>query len=218
MTTADKDRWFKRVRREYLRGELTEKIAGPNPILLFARWYEDALKAKLPEPNAMVLSTVDASGQPQSRIVLLKDYSHEGLCFFTNYKSAKAMQMESNPRVSLLFYWAKLERQIKIVGSVSKVSREISQAYARTRPRGAQLSAHCSPQSQVIRERSYLEERRLRLEKKFRGKEIPCPEWWGGYRVSPMAFEFWQGREDKLHDRLFFTKKGEGWKRVRLAP
>lgn len=195
---------------------LTEKEADKNPFKQFDVWFKDT--AQQPLPNAMVLSTVH-KGVPSARTVLLKDFDNRGFTFFTNYGSRKARELQENPNASLLFHWPLLERQVRIVGKVMKVSRAESAAYFKTRPRESQLGAWASDQSSAIKSRTELEEKMAVLKKKYESKPIPLPPHWGGYRVVPTEFEFWQGREGRLHDRLVYTKNKKGkWTLVRLAP
>lgn len=208
------------MRRNYDAGELTEQQAGDDPIALFRRWFEDAKDANAGEwyeANAMTLATVDESGAPDARIVLLKSIEDQGVMFYTNYTSAKAKQIERQPTVALVFHWAWLERQVRIVGKASKVDRQTSEAYFATRPRGSQLGAWVSEQSEPTT-REELAERLAELEKQFDGQDVPCPPQWGGYFVEARRIEFWQGRPNRLHDRLVYEKGEDGWARVRLSP
>lgn len=206
------------LRREYTQNGLSEDNALPDPIAQFRLWFEQALAGQLVEPNAMTLSTVDANGDPNARTVLLKAYDERGFVFFTNYESAKAKEIEANPRVSLLFPWLALERQVKIRGVVEKVSTKESLKYFLSRPRGSQLGAWVSAQSNVISGRKVLEMKLAEMKRKFGDGEIPLPDFWGGLRVKPERLEFWQGRPSRLHDRLEYTRDGEDWKIERLAP
>ena len=208
------------LRREYIAAGLRKRDLAPDPVAQFSRWMEQAIAACLPEPNTMTLATIGADGAPVQRVVLLKIYDSKGFVFFTNYDSAKAVQIAANPRVSLHFFWEPLARQVGIRGAVEKVSAEESLAYFHRRPRGSQLGAWASPQSQVIPSREFLESRLTEAEKKFRDGEIPLPSFWGGYRVVPSTFEFWQGGGDRLHDRFSYSRKavGQPWEITRLAP
>jgi pyridoxamine 5'-phosphate oxidase len=207
------------IRRSYHLGNLTKNDLTDHPIDLFTQWWNTALDAAIPEPNAMTLATVNASHQPSARTVLLKGISKDGLEFYTNYHSRKAKDMETFPKVALTFLWKELERQVRIEGSVEKVSRERSAAYFQSRPLGSQFGAWASPQSEIIEDRSVLENEVFRLEEKFKGQDpLPLPDHWGGYRVLPHYFEFWQGRPDRLHDRFCYTKEGEAWVIAQLAP
>ena len=208
------------LRREYTTAGLRKSDLDPNPFAQFSRWMEQAITAALPEPNAMTLATVGGDGAPVQRVVLLKTYDAKGFVFYTNYDSAKAAQIAANPRVSLHFFWEPLARQIAIRGSTEKVSTAESLAYFIRRPRGSQIGAWISPQSQIITSRKFLESKLAEAMEKFRGGEIPLPSFWGGYRVVPESFEFWQGGADRLHDRFFYSRKASGqpWEISRLAP
>jgi pyridoxamine 5'-phosphate oxidase len=191
----------------------------PSPFVQFRRWFADAVEAKLKDPNAMTLATATPDGVPAARVVLLKDIDDRGLVFFTNYESRKGIELAANPHAALCFFWAPLERQVRVEGRVEKVTREESEAYFRTRPRGSQLGAWASHQSTVIPGREPLEARLAEVERRYpEGTEIPCPPWWGGYRVVPRAFEFWIGQPSRLHDRFRYTPAGDGWAVARLAP
>ncbi len=177
------------------------------------------MEVGLVEPNAMVLATVGLDGQPTARAVLLRDMDERGLVFFTNYESRKAQEIAQNPRAVALFLWTPLERQVRVEGTVEKVEAAVADAYFRSRPRAYQLAAWTSPQSRPIPDRSFLENRFRLTEKLFEGKEVPRPPFWGGYRLVPHAVEFWQGRRNRLHDRLLYLKEPNGsWRRLRLAP
>ncbi|HEY8368696.1 MAG TPA: pyridoxamine 5'-phosphate oxidase [Thermodesulfobacteriota bacterium] len=191
----------------------------PNPFVQFRRWFADAVEAKIKDPNAMTLATATPDGAPAARVVLLKEIDDRGLVFFTNYESRKGVELAANPRAALCFFWAPLERQVRVEGRVEKVTREESEAYFRTRPRGSRLGAWASRQSAVIPGREPLEARVAELERQYpEGTEIPCPPWWGGYRVLPDAFEFWIGQPNRLHDRFRYTRSGSGWTVTRLSP
>jgi len=206
------------LRREYASRELTEDAANADAIAQFAAWFDEAVRAELIDVNAMTLATASATGEPSARIVLLKDFSEQGFVFFTNYGSGKGHDLAVNPRASLLFFWAELERQVRITGTVSRVSREESDAYFHSRPYESQLGVWASLQSSVITGRAELEDRFVGLQRQYEGRTIPLPDYWGGYRVTPERLEFWQGRPSRLHDRLRYTRMAEGWSRVRLAP
>lgn len=207
-----------RLRREYTGQPLEEAQAPDEPLALFRNWFEEALRAELTEPNAMVLATVDASGRPSARVVLLKDFNEAGFVFYTNYESRKGKELAQNPWAALVFWWAELMRQVRIEGRVEKVPAEESDAYFQTRPRESQLGAWASPQSQVVPDRATLEQRVAEWARQFNGRKIPRPPHWGGYRVVPEVIEFWQGRSGRLHDRLRYRRTTQGWVRERLAP
>ena len=206
------------MRQDYKVGELLESSAPPEPWELFSSWFEIARKAKILEPNAMILSTVTEDGQPTSRVVLLKDFNHRGLVFFTNYLSQKGKHLKNNPRASILFWWEPLQRQIRIEGEVVKIDVEESDTYFQSRPYGSCLGAWVSKQSQTIADRTVLEKRQIEFEKKFADGNVTRPDYWGGYRLIPRKFEFWQGRSNRLHDRLLYSMKQDTWTLVRLAP
>ncbi|MBI5216957.1 MAG: pyridoxamine 5'-phosphate oxidase [Ignavibacteriae bacterium] len=191
----------------------------PNPIQQFKNWFEEAQTSGIAMPEAMSLATVSIDGKPSSRMVLLKEVNEHGFMFFTNYNSRKGKELEQNPNVALLFYWQPLERQVRIEGTVEKVSAEHSDAYFQTRPRNSQLSAFISAQSEVVSSREELERLYSEAEKKFEGAAVSRPEHWGGYLVKPNRMEFWQGREGRLHDRVECVLQESGeWKIQRLAP
>ncbi len=207
------------LRREYASRALLEADAFDDPLRQFDLWFDEAVKASLLEVNAMTLATSSPSGEPSARIVLLKAVDERGFVFFTNYESAKGRDLNANPRASLLFYWAELERQIRITGAVSRVAHEESAAYFQSRPFESRIGAWASAQSRVIPERAGLEARQAELRETHRGHEVPLPPYWGGYRVAPERIEFWQGRKSRLHDRLLYTRNADAtWSRVRLAP
>lgn len=198
---------------------LDEKVVDRDPIKLFQAWFNDAIAAKLPLPEAMNLATATPEGRPASRVVLLKQVDHNGFVFFTNYHSAKAQQLESNPYAALVFYWPQLDRQVRIEGKVERTSVAESAEYFQTRPRESQIGAWASPQSSVIAGREVLEERARELEEYYRDREIECPDYWGGYRLHPDRIEFWKNRVGRLHDRILYELMSDGeWAIKRLAP
>jgi pyridoxamine 5'-phosphate oxidase len=206
------------LRESYLRGGLSEEEAAADPFDQFQRWLEEAMAAGLREANAMALATAGPRGDPSARMVLLKGFDREGLVFYTNYGSRKAEELEANPRAALLFFWNEFERQVRIQGGVTRVSDAENDAYFQARPRGHQLGAWVSQQSRPASSREALEQRIREAEERFAGREVPRPEFWGGYRVAPEEFEFWQGRSNRLHDRLRYRRAKDGWVRERLQP
>jgi len=206
-------------RSEYTRGALDRAHLKPDPFDQFALWFQQAMDAKIVEPNAMSLATAGADERPLVRTVLLKSYDQRGFVFFTNFESRKARHIAENPNVSLLFPWLALERQVIVSGSAHKISTAESLAYFITRPRGSQLGAWVSAQSSIITTRSLLEQKWEEMKRKFADGEVPLPSFWGGYRVVPHEIEFWQGRPSRLHDRFLYTRQPDGsWNIARLAP
>ena len=196
-----------------------EPDLDPDPLVLFGRWFEEARAEGAFEPNAMALATATGAGEPSVRMVLMKSYDERGLTFFTNYGSRKAAELEANPRAALLFHWPELGRQVRIEGAVERVGRKDSVAYARSRSRASQLSALASPQSRAVPDRAWLERRVAQLAQEHQNGEVPVREDWGGYRLAPAAWEFWQHRPDRLHDRFRFEPAaGGGWTTERLGP
>ena len=206
------------LRREYSQAPLDEKDVDPDPLVQFTRWFEEAIAAELPDANAMALATATPDGHPSVRIVLLKGVDERGLVFFTDYRSRKAIELDENPRVALAFYWHAIERQVRVEGAAEKVSAPESDAYFLSRPVGSRLGAWASPQSTVIPSRQWLDAEYARVAARFAGGEVPRPEHWGGYRILPDMFEFWQGRPNRLHDRLRYRLGPAGWILERLAP
>lgn len=208
-------------RRDYTQRGLDLPDLAPDPYDQFTLWFQQACEAELLEPNALVLSTVSPEGHPYQRTVLLKYFDRDGFVFFTNYGSRKAQHIEQHPQVSLLFPWYALERQLAITGTASKISAAESFKYFTSRPRGSQLGAWVSQQSQIISSRQLLEMQFEKMKQRFLNQDIPLPDFWGGYRVKPSSFEFWQGRPSRLHDRFLYTPAAEmesGWQVVRLSP
>ena len=197
---------------------LSEADAGDDPFALFRRWFDDVLAAKLLDPNAVILATSTPDGKPSARAVLLKGLDDRGFTFFTNYDSRKGHELAGNPHAALCFLWHPLERQVRIEGTVSKVAEFESDEYFAARPTGSRLGAWASPQSHVIPDRDTLARQQAALEAEYAGRDIPRPPHWGGYRVAPHVIEFWQGRPNRLHDRVRFTRTAAGWARDRLAP
>jgi pyridoxamine 5'-phosphate oxidase len=213
MDTAD-------LRREYHLAALNETDVDASPVTQFERWLAEAVKAGVPEPTAMTLATVGEDGRPAARIVLLKGVDAGGLLFFTNYQSRKAMELTAHPHAALLFHWVELERQVRIEGKVSKAPLAQSDAYFASRPRSSRIGAWASPQSKEIPDRAWLQRAFVAAQERFAADpdSIPRPPHWGGYRLLPSAFEFWQGRQSRLHDRIRYRLEDEHWRIERLAP
>ena len=208
------------IRKNYAKQALIEDAVSPNPVAQFKVWLEEAIQAEASEPTAMVLATVSSGGKPSARVVLLKDISDSGFLFFTNYDGRKGRELAQHPFAALTFFWPALERQVRVEGSVVKVTPEISDNYFHSRPRGSQIGAWASPQSSEIENRQVLEEEDRRLTERFRETAvIPRPEHWGGFQLQPEWLEFWQGRPNRLHDRIIYERQQDmNWKIKRLAP
>ncbi len=206
------------LRKEYGEAGLAESDADPDPLAMFRRWFDDARAAHLHEPNAMIVATASPDGQPAARTVLLKGLSDDGFAFYTNTSSAKGRDLAHEARCALLFPWHPLERQVRVVGVAARLTDAEVASYFAGRPRGAQLAAHASPQSQIVASREELTARYAEAEAAYAGGEVPVPPQWGGYRVRPDTFEFWQGRSERMHDRLRYRRTPSGWLLERLAP
>jgi pyridoxamine 5'-phosphate oxidase len=206
------------LRKEYSLAGLVEKDLARDPFRQFERWFQETEAAKIPEPNAMTLATATRDGRPSARTVLLKGLDGRGFVFFSNYLSRKGRELEANPVATLLFPWVALERQVIVEGTIAKVAREESETYFHSRPRASQLGAWVSQQSSIIPGRAVLEESMKSLEQKYAGQDVPLPPHWGGWRLAPETVEFWQGRRNRLHDRLRYRRDKDGWLIERLAP
>jgi len=206
------------IRREYAHARLDEADVSHDPLVQFARWFAEAAEAEVPDHTAMTLATATPDGAPSARVVLLKGFDERGFVFFTDYRSRKGNELEANPRAALVLYWGPLDRQVRISGTVVRTSHEESERYFRTRPLGSRLGAWTSHQSRVIPGRAALEADLRDIEERFKDGDVPLPPYWGGYRVMPQVIEFWQGRENRLHDRIRYRRDGEGWVRERLSP
>lgn len=205
------------LRKEYSLSGLTEEKCDGSPFNQFSVWFSEARNAGIEEPNAMTLATVSARGMPSARILLLKHFDENGFVFFTNYESRKGHDLEHNPNACILFFWHELQRQVRIQGSVQKITREQSAEYFLSRPLESRIGAWASEQSSIIENRTVLEENFNRLKNQF-GDDVPVPDFWGGYCLSPIYFEFWQGRESRLHDRITYTKENNEWIKKRISP
>lgn len=207
------------IRKEYSLQRLSEKDVDADPVLQFKKWWDHVITSVVEEPNAMTLATASKDAVPSARIVLLKDFNEKGFVFFTNYNSHKGQQLLENPKASLVFFWKELERQVRISGSVSKLSDSESDEYYDSRPEESRIGAWVSPQSQVIKDRNWLDERFKTLYTEMKGTAIKRPSYWGGFIVTPIIIEFWQGRISRLHDRIQYSLQENGtWKIQRLAP
>ena len=209
---------IKHLRKDYAQATLSESDVNTNPFKQFEKWFDEAINAQLDEPNAMTISTVSASGRPSSRIVLLCNFDERGFVFFTNYKSRKAMEAKEDSAVALNFFWQSIERQVRIEGKIEKVSAQESDDYFASRPRESQIGAWASAQSETLNSRKELENQVKFFTDKFKDTTIPRPSHWGGLRIVPDFFEFWQGRSNRLHDRIFYSLQNEEWKIGRLNP
>lgn len=209
---------FHHLRKEYTSRSLDEKSLPVNPILLFETWMEEAIAAGVPEPTAMNLSTVGKDGRPSARIVLLKEVSDKGLLFFTNFESRKGTQLIENPHAAITFFWPELERQIRLEGNVKKISEADSEAYFKSRPKESRIGAWASDQSRPLADKKILEDKFKLLTAKFSESEIPKPNFWGGFLFEPSLIEFWQGRPNRLHDRILYQSKVNSWNTTRLYP
>jgi len=214
----EKELHIEGIRTDYRLAALQEDQVEKQPISQFRRWFAEALKAQVIEVNAMTLATLDEAGYPSARIVLLKAIEDDGFVFYTNYNSDKGTEMAAHAKVSLVFFWPDLQRQVRVKGTVSKVDDQTATAYFHSRPLGSQLGAWASPQSSVITNRSILEENLAHVTAKYAGQTVPKPPHWGGYLVKPISIEFWQGGADRLHDRIKYTAINDAWKIERLAP
>ncbi|NBD38619.1 MAG: pyridoxamine 5'-phosphate oxidase [Verrucomicrobia bacterium] len=209
------------LRREYRKAALDREHLAPDPVDQFRKWFEEAQRAEVPEPNAMVLATVDPEGQPFTRTVLLKKFDQRGPVFFTNFESRKADHIEANAKVSCCFLWLELERQVSLNGTAERISNAESFAYFASRPLGSRLGAWSSQQSSIIKSRSLLEAKLEEMKRKFADGKVPLPSFWGGYRIRPSSYEFWQGRQNRLHDRFLYQRQeadGSPWQLERLQP
>ena len=206
------------IRKDYRLAELDESVTGDDPLAFFGKWFVEAQAAEVSEVNAMTLATVSKNSKPHARIVLLKGLDKDGFVFYTNYDSDKGREIEDNPFGALIFFWHEVERQVRVEGRVERVSEEENDVYFQSRPEGSKLGAWSSPQSQPIPDRSILENNYHHYEQQFSGKEISRPVYWGGYRVIPEKVEFWQGRSNRMHDRIVFVRSDAAWKKFRIAP
>lgn len=212
------DKALANMRREYSLAELARDSVASDPFQQFERWFQEAQNAQVLEANAMSLATADSQGMPSVRVVLLKDVDRNGFTFYTNYESNKAKDLAENPRAAAVFFWRELERQVRISGSIEKIPTAVSQAYFHSRPRDSQIGALASRQSQTVDNRESLDQQFQSLREQYQDKDIPMPDYWGGYRIIPEQFEFWQGRSSRLHDRLRYRLSDGNWLIERLQP
>lgn len=212
------DKRYHEIRSEYLHGKLDEKSVSGNPFVQFSNWMNEAIESKVPHPTSVILATSGKDHQPSARVVLLKDVTEKGFVFFTNYLSHKGKQLAENPKAGLTFFWMEMERQVRIEGKTEKVNAGVSDQYFHSRPFESRLSAAVSQQSTVVKNRRELESIKEKLRLQHPDEKVPRPENWGGYVLTPHHFEFWQGRESRLHDRIIYAKHETGWKIKRLAP
>jgi pyridoxamine 5'-phosphate oxidase len=206
------------LRREWSSRKLDESNVNSNPVGQFSEWMQEAIEVELLDPNAMTLATADKNGIPSARIVLLKSIDEKGLVFFTNYESKKGKDLSENPKVSAVFFWRELERQVRVAGSVEKISKKESEEYFKSRPYESQIGAWASNQSSEVKSRKLLENKFTELREKYPENKVPLPDFWGGFRIIPDYFEFWQGRPNRLHDRIAYLKEKNKWRIARLAP
>lgn len=210
--------YINQLRHDFMQMHLDESMIDSDPVVQFGNWFKQAVEGKVHEPNAFVLSTVGTDMKPSARILLLRDFNENGFVFYTNYNSRKSQNIAENPNACMTFFWPELERQVRIEGRIVKQSPAESDLYFANRPRSSRLGAWSSPQSEIIADRKALDDILADIDKKFEGKDVPRPDWWGGYVLIPDHLEFWQGRPSRLHDRIVFMRSGDVWKTVRLAP
>lgn len=216
--SEDLRNYINSLRHDFMQQSLSEESCDPDPFCQFSRWLEEAIHAQILDPHAMVLATAGKDLQPSCRTVYLRDFNGRGFVFYTNYNSLKGRQLDENPRAALLFLWEELERQVRVEGRVEKITPEQSDAYFASRPRESQLAAWASEQSAMIGSRQELEQKFYAMQKKFEGGQVPRPSHWGGYILLPSLFEFWQGRPNRMHDRIAYRWLSDGWQKYRLSP